>query len=137
MHTCPVCGYNKLFYPPLDESICPSCYTEFGYDDATRSHPELRREWLANGPKWAGANVMPPPYGWNPYEQLKNIGAVEEPENYSAKESHTEVVDLGALTTRASVGNNTITIQGHLYAVGRSVASVIAQTITARETAHA
>jgi hypothetical protein len=79
--TCPVCGFNRLRHPPQDENICPSCYTEFGYDDATRSHAELRREWLGNGPKWEGANVMRPPYGWNPYEQLKNIGIIERPQN--------------------------------------------------------
>ena len=73
MYICPVCGYNQLKYPPRDETICPSCYTEFGYDDATRNHAQLRAEWLANGAHWEGANVMPPPLGWNAYEQLSNL----------------------------------------------------------------
>ena len=73
MYTCPVCGYNQLRYPPRNENICPSCYTEFGYDDATKTHDELRAEWLANGAHWEGMNVMPPPAGWNPFTQLANL----------------------------------------------------------------
>jgi hypothetical protein len=81
MFTCPVCGYNQLQYPPTNENICPSCYTEFGYDDATRSYAELRAEWLANGAHWEGANVMQPPQGWNAYEQLANL----EPERATSE----------------------------------------------------
>ena len=73
MHTCPVCGYNQLAHPPVEGTICPSCYTEFGYDDVTLSYSELRERWLANGPRWEGVNVMPAPVGWNPFEQLKNL----------------------------------------------------------------
>jgi hypothetical protein len=73
MHTCPVCGYNQLIHPPIEGTICPSCYTEFGYDDVAFSYPELRARWLANGPQWEGVNVMPIPVGWNPFEQLKNL----------------------------------------------------------------
>ncbi|SRR6266540_2730000 len=87
MYICPVCGYNNLRYPPRDETICPSCYTEFGYDDATRSHAALRAEWLANGAHWQGANVMQPPPGWNAYEQLANL----EPKPTSETTSSTPV----------------------------------------------
>jgi predicted RNA-binding Zn-ribbon protein involved in translation (DUF1610 family) len=40
MYTCPVCGFQGLSEPAYDEhyctffEICPSCGTEFGYDDA-------------------------------------------------------------------------------------------------------
>ena len=77
MYTCPVCGFNQLIHPPENETICPSCYTEFGYDDATKTHAELRAEWLANGAHWEGANVTPPPPGWNPYTQLSNLRVAE------------------------------------------------------------
>jgi len=73
MFLCPVCGYNQLQHPPVEGTICPSCYTEFGYDDSRRSYAELRAEWIANGSQWEGINVMPPPFGWNPVEQLKNL----------------------------------------------------------------
>ncbi len=73
MYTCPVCGYNELQYPPSNFTVCPSCYTEFGYDDATLTHEDLRREWIGNGMPWMGMNVTPPPTGWNPYKQLANL----------------------------------------------------------------
>jgi hypothetical protein len=50
-HNCPVCGYAKLAEPPYDKTgcasfeICPSCGTEFGYHDASKSHAEPRRLW--------------------------------------------------------------------------------------------
>lgn len=69
MHTCPVCGYSKLEFPPEDFTICPSCGTEFGYQDTCRSHKDLRDRWIANGPKWHSL-VIKPPYLWNPYQQL-------------------------------------------------------------------
>ena len=44
--TCPVCGYAEMEQPPKDFAICPQCMTEFGYDDYSRSHEDLRAEWL-------------------------------------------------------------------------------------------
>jgi len=137
MYVCPVCGYNKLRYPPENESICPSCYTEFGYDDATRSHAELRREWLANGPRWEGANVMPVPFDWQPYAQLKNIGVIKEPTPLAADEAQIEIIDLGHQTSRVRVGDDAVTIRGHLYALGYTVTSIVAPTITSRDVAYA
>jgi hypothetical protein len=137
MYTCPICGYNKLRHPPQNENICPSCYTEFGYDDATRSHSELRQEWLANGARWEGVNVMPAPYEWQPYEQLKNIGVVREPVPEPMDESQVEIVDLGHIATRINVGNSAVTVRGHLYALGHTVASIVAPTATAKGTAYA
>ena len=74
MYVCPVCGYNGLQYPPANFTICPSCYTEFGYDDATLTHEALRREWIQNGMQWEASNITPPPPGWNPVQQLLDAG---------------------------------------------------------------
>ena len=76
MHTCPVCGYPKLDEPPYDEHncptyiICPSCGTEFGYDDATARHSELRQKWIEGGMRW-WSRATSPPAGWEPVRQLK------------------------------------------------------------------
>lgn len=69
MHTCPVCGYAQLEFPPEDFTICPSCGTEFGYQDTSRSHATLRQEWIAGGLQWHSRVENPPPR-WNPYWQL-------------------------------------------------------------------
>ena len=77
MHPCPVCAYVGLEEPAYDNhgyasfEICACCGIEFGYQDARRSHGELRREWIANGMKW---HHPPPPAGWNPVAQLRNAG---------------------------------------------------------------
>lgn len=47
---CPVCGYLGCLIE--DWHICPCCGTEFGYDDAGRTHAELRRRWIDGGMKW-------------------------------------------------------------------------------------
>jgi len=75
-YLCPVCGYPGLAEPawtgesPSDE-LCPSCGTQFGYDDAaggdvqTRQaiYEQRREEWRASGMKWwSTANPAPP--GW-------------------------------------------------------------------------
>ncbi|MDQ3648866.1 MAG: hypothetical protein M3458_01040 [Acidobacteriota bacterium] len=72
-YTCPVCGYNQLEDAPANHEICPSCGTEFGYHDFTRSHVELRAQWLAKGAQWH-SRIDPKPYGWNPYRQLFDAG---------------------------------------------------------------
>jgi len=80
--SCPVCGFGQLLEPPYDKSggasfeICPSCGTEFGYDDATKSHAELRKAWLAAGSPW-WSRVNPPPPNWDPAEQLRRAGLKE------------------------------------------------------------
>lgn len=73
MYTCPVCGYNRLTEPAADYNICNCCGTEFGYDDATTSHSELRRRWILNGALWWDTDFMPQ-QTWSPRQQLKNIG---------------------------------------------------------------
>ncbi len=75
---CPVCGYTKLDEPAYDEKgcasfmICPCCGTEFGYDDSTTRHGELRKRWVDAGMKWWSTSLHPPA-DWNPETQLKNI----------------------------------------------------------------
>jgi hypothetical protein len=77
--TCPVCGYPHLSEPAYDESgcasfeICPSCGTEFGYDDATKSIETLRQEWLDAGARWWSKDRHPP-LGWSGIKQLDDSG---------------------------------------------------------------
>jgi hypothetical protein len=68
-HTCPVCGFDNLPYPPENHNICPCCGTQFGYDDATKSHEELRLLWLESGANW-WSETQAPPLGWDPIVQL-------------------------------------------------------------------
>jgi len=74
---CPVCGYPDLDEPAYEGTspsfqICPSCGTEFGYDDATVTHEELRAIWIDNGCKWWWQE-QPPPASWDPQAQLSNL----------------------------------------------------------------
>jgi len=71
VNICPVCGY-QMRLPPIDFHICPSCGTEFGYDDAGRTHADLRSQWLDGGAQWWSTDT-PPPANWNPYVQLENL----------------------------------------------------------------
>ncbi len=81
---CPVCGYPGLDEAPYKGNvgrgsasyeICPSCGFQFGYtDDAIHiTFEQWREKWIANGMKWRSKGIAPPP-GWNPREQLLNIG---------------------------------------------------------------
>lgn len=72
-YTCPVCGYNALPEPPQNFSICPSCGTEFGLDDAKYTHLELQAEWIKAGPLWF-STARPAPVHWDPWLQLINAG---------------------------------------------------------------
>lgn len=73
MNICPVCGYNRLEFPPENFSICACCGTEFGYDDRALTREELTREWVRNGFPWFD-QAEPKPAGWNPYLQLLRAG---------------------------------------------------------------
>lgn len=81
--SCPVCGFDGLGAPHRDRlgcasfDICPCCGTEFGYDDASRSHADLRRAWRQGGARWRSRS-SPPPAGWNPAEQMKRAGFAGE-----------------------------------------------------------
>jgi predicted RNA-binding Zn-ribbon protein involved in translation (DUF1610 family) len=78
-NVCPVCGFTGLAEPAYDEhrsasfEICPCCGTEFGNDDATRSHADLRAAWLAGGARWYSRAVAPPP-DWRAMDQLRAAG---------------------------------------------------------------
>lgn len=83
-YLCPVCGYDRLPEPPEDHLICPSCATEFGYDDFAASDDqrrerwaELRSRWLDRGAPWFSRATLPPAQ-WNPYAQLLSAGLVHE-----------------------------------------------------------
>ncbi|MGK9234648.1 hypothetical protein KXS07_17825 [Inquilinus limosus] len=73
---CPVCGFPDV--AAYDEhgcatfEICPCCGIEFGYDDATTSHSELRARWIAGGKRWWSERERPP--GWDADAQLARIG---------------------------------------------------------------
>jgi hypothetical protein len=69
MILCPVCGFPFLPEDALNHGICPSCGTEFGYDDVVRSHETLRMEWLRSGGKWFDKSAGPPA-DWDPFTQV-------------------------------------------------------------------
>lgn len=71
---CPVCGYGLLQSPPANHSICPCCGTEFGYDDFTKSHRQLRDEWLRSGAYWFSSSTVPPVPFWNGFRQVIEAG---------------------------------------------------------------
>ena len=75
MHICPVCGYNKLEFPPKDFTICPSCGTEFGYQDAAVSHSVLRQKWIAKGMLWH-SRVIARPLFWDANQQLLHANLI-------------------------------------------------------------
>jgi hypothetical protein len=84
---CPVCGFPNLSEAPRSPKtsggsyeICPSCGFQFGVTDDDRgiSYAEWRERWIANGMVWDRGSTEPPE-GWNPVEQLKNIGHKPQP----------------------------------------------------------
>lgn len=72
-YKCPICGYRSLVSPPENNTICPCCGTEFGYDDAVKSHDNLRNVWINRGAPWF-SDKTPKPAGWNPIVQLAIAG---------------------------------------------------------------
>lgn len=70
---CPICGYRSLVNPPENHAICPCCGIEFGYDDAVKSHDDLRNAWIIKGAPWF-SDKTPKPIGWNPTVQLAIVG---------------------------------------------------------------
>jgi hypothetical protein len=75
---CPVCGFAGLDEAAYDEQgnasfgICPCCGTEFGYDDATAGHAELRARWIQAGKRWWSERGPPP--DWDADAQLAQAG---------------------------------------------------------------
>ena len=68
-YVCPVCAYPELPEPPQNFSICPSCGTEFGFDDAKMSYAELRQQWIMADAPWFSTVRHHSP-DWNPWMQL-------------------------------------------------------------------
>ena len=90
IHHCPICGYDALNEPPYNKyghgsyEICSSCGTEFGvdefdsFDDYETTVKKLRQTWIDEGMKW-WSDSTPPPDGWNPKKQLKNLTGFKIP----------------------------------------------------------
>jgi hypothetical protein len=74
-YQCPVCGYG-MQDPPRDNNICPSCGTEFGYDDAGRTFSDIRDAWLRIDAPWS-SRVAGPPNNWNAYVQMLSAGLID------------------------------------------------------------
>jgi len=78
---CPVCGYPGLDDPPHDEhgcglfGKCPSCGSEFSYQESASASAALRAPWVAGGMKWQ-SKKRPPPPGWNPKKHLERLPGV-------------------------------------------------------------
>ncbi|PWE39732.1 hypothetical protein C9I49_25505 [Pseudomonas prosekii] len=76
-YVCPVCRYPDLDEPAYDSfgcasyNICPCCGTEFGYDDSTTAHSDLRGKWVSEGMQWWSKHQLKP-NDWDPVRQLKN-----------------------------------------------------------------
>jgi hypothetical protein len=98
MNQCPVCGFHGLDEPAYNSfgcpsfEICPSCGTEFGYDDAKKSHESLRDEWIAKGMPW-WADDKPAP-DWDPVQQLRSL--TNDPGRASAAPSRSGPRNTGA-----------------------------------------
>ena len=73
-YSCPVCGYGQMSGPPENYNICPSCGTEFGYDDLSKSHRQLRNQWLASGANWFSLATPPPDFLWSGFLQVMEAG---------------------------------------------------------------
>lgn len=75
---CLVCGFPALTIAPYSDDgiasfdICPCCGVEFGYDDATRTHADLRARWVAGGMKWWSQSSMAPA-AWDPTAQVAGL----------------------------------------------------------------
>ena len=72
-YQCPVCGYSLLQERPVNHAICPCCGTEFDYDDATKTHRQIRNEWLRAGAPWFSVSTQPP-FLWNGFLQVVEAG---------------------------------------------------------------
>ncbi len=80
-YTCPVCGFSELTEEPYSDSgggsyeICYCCGYEFGVtdDDLGFSIEQWRKKWIKENMAWDRGREEPPK-GWDPKEQLKNIG---------------------------------------------------------------
>jgi hypothetical protein len=82
-YICPVCGYDKLQYPPYDEKgnesfeICHCCGFEFGYDDehSRFTFESYRIKWISEGASWFYIADLPEIFDLE--KQLKNIEKIK------------------------------------------------------------
>jgi hypothetical protein len=80
-YVCPVCGFDKLARPPVDEDgdglygICPSCGFQFGVtdDDEGFTYASWRAKWVSDGMTWDSWQIRPAPEGWDPKRQLEKL----------------------------------------------------------------
>lgn len=93
MYKCLVCGFDGLTSPPNNFTICPCCYTEYGYEDFNISYADLREKWIKKGMPWMGRNVTPPPLGWDPFEQLIKAGYGNDVNLYSFSANETPSIE--------------------------------------------
>jgi hypothetical protein len=92
---CPVCGYDGLDERPWEDGggsdeICPSCGTQFGYQDSLAHegldarltiHARLRAAWIEGGMTWHFASIETPPEGWDPQDLLARLLATDTSNN--------------------------------------------------------
>lgn len=77
---CPVCGFPDLLEAPrhsdggASEEICPSCGSQFGFDDDDRglSFDEWRQDWIMRGMPWSSRGI-PQPVDWSAEAQLREL----------------------------------------------------------------
>ena len=103
-YTCPVCGYSRLPDPPSEYTICPSCGTEFGYDDFASTYDDLRQRWILQRMPWFSTHTQPP-QDWNPATQLLNSGLavrITTPEMTAGRIQNSQVVPFVAWATSVS-----------------------------------
>lgn len=81
---CYVCGFPELEDDPKEQTyeICPSCGTEFGYNDhgpyEYARHFQLRKIWIDNGCRWWFRSESQMPENWNPSIQLKKANFLDD-----------------------------------------------------------
>ena len=75
---CPVCGFDRLQEPVVDNQgnpsyeICPCCGFEFGFENTTReSYQQYRTQWIREGAVWFVSTVQPS--DWDLQKQLQNL----------------------------------------------------------------
>lgn len=119
-YTCPVCAFTGLDEPPAYFTICPSCGTEFGYQDLVKGHDELRTQWIATGAKWHSA-VIVAPYQWDGMAQLKLAGFIDYSPISGNAQTEIAVVEIGRHSTVLDMPIGSTRINALEYGVGRVV----------------
>jgi hypothetical protein len=125
-YTCPVCGYDQLEDPAMEDEICPSCGTQFGYHDFNKSHQQLRLLWIRKGMQWH-SRVDEKPLEWNPHNQLRcadflgrqEIAELERIGYFSETKNSIAVVRLNQETFQYRIlGTGKVTIATNWLAIG-------------------